>query len=65
MLIFYLNIQTCACQLILIHVDKILELEMADFFVIENSPLEQLPLTLWILCATFYNVILEYARGAF
>lgn len=35
------------------------------FFVIENSPLEQLPLTLWILCATFYNVILEYARGAF
>lgn len=31
MLISYLNIQTCACQLILIHVDKILELEMADF----------------------------------
>lgn len=31
MLISYLSIQTCACQLILIHVDKIFELEMADF----------------------------------
>lgn len=31
MLISYLNVQACACQLILIHVDKIVELEMADF----------------------------------
>lgn len=31
MLISYLNVQTCACQLILIRVDKIFELEMGDF----------------------------------
>lgn len=26
------------------------------FFVIENSPLKQLPPILWILCAVFYHV---------
>lgn len=55
MLISYLNIQMClsadpyTCRQ---------DTRTGDgrFFMIENTPLEQLPPILWTLCAIFYNV---------
>lgn len=55
MLISYLNIQTCSsadpytCR-------QDTRTGGGRFFVIENSPLKQLPPILWILCAIFYHV---------